>query len=246
MIVHVVGAGLSGLAAAVALASAGKPVRLYEGAGQAGGRCRSYHDKTLDRVIDNGNHLLLSGNRNALHYLAMLGAEDRLVGPAGEGFRFLDLDRGREFHLRPNPGPIAWWILSRARRVPDTSVLDYLAAFRLMFARETATVADTLPHDELYRLLWEPLAVSALNTPADEASARGFWAVLTRTLLRGGAAARPLIAKHDLGHTFVEPALDLLDRKGTERRMNARLKRIVHVHERVTALQFDDQEVAAA
>ena len=57
--VHVVGAGLAGLAAAVRLASRGAHVAVHEAAGQAGGRCRSYHDPALDMVIDNGNHLLL-------------------------------------------------------------------------------------------------------------------------------------------------------------------------------------------
>ncbi len=72
--VHVVGAGLAGLAAAVWLAERGRPVALYEAAQQAGGRCRSYFDRTLGRVIDNGNHLLVSGNRSALAYLEAIGA----------------------------------------------------------------------------------------------------------------------------------------------------------------------------
>ena len=60
--VHVIGAGMAGLGCAVALAKAGRRVVLHEAAGQAGGRCRSYHDDALDRRIDNGNHLMLSGN----------------------------------------------------------------------------------------------------------------------------------------------------------------------------------------
>ena len=58
----IIGAGLAGLSAAVRLAEAGIPVRLVEAAAQAGGRCRSYHDPQLGRTIDNGNHLVLSGN----------------------------------------------------------------------------------------------------------------------------------------------------------------------------------------
>jgi hydroxysqualene dehydroxylase len=68
-IVHVVGAGLAGLAAAVRLVRQGRRVVIHEAANQAGGRCRSFFDRTLDRVIDNGNHLLVSGNRSALGYL---------------------------------------------------------------------------------------------------------------------------------------------------------------------------------
>ena len=74
-VVHVVGAGLAGLAAAIRLSERQLPVRLYEAAQQAGGRCRSYHDRALGRVIDNGNHLLLSGNRAALDYLAAIGSQ---------------------------------------------------------------------------------------------------------------------------------------------------------------------------
>lgn len=247
MTVHIVGAGLSGLAAAVALGKAGVGARLYEAAAQAGGRCRSYHDRTLDRVIDNGNHLVLSGNRNALRYLQLVGAGDRLVGPEGEGFRFLDLERGHEFRLRPNPGPIAWWIFSPDRRVPDTGLLDYLSAVsRLGMAREGAAVADVLLHDELYRVLWEPLAVSALNTPADEASARGFWAVLSKTLLRGGGASRPLIAKRDLADTFIDPALAFIGAHGAELRLGARLKRLVFDARSVVGLDFDDGKIPVA
>ncbi|APX83451.1 hypothetical protein BV511_01020 [Methylorubrum extorquens] len=61
--VHIVGAGLSGLCAAVELVDAGYPVIIHEAAGHAGGRCRSYHDPQLGMTIDNGNHLGPSGSR---------------------------------------------------------------------------------------------------------------------------------------------------------------------------------------
>ena len=60
--VHIIGAGIAGLAAAVRFAAHGHAVSVYESAPQAGGRCRSYHDPALDMEIDNGNHLVLSGN----------------------------------------------------------------------------------------------------------------------------------------------------------------------------------------
>ena len=74
MAVHVIGAGLAGLAAAMRLAERDAAVFVHEAASQAGGRCRSYHDPVLDMVIDNGNHLLLSGNDAALAFVSASGA----------------------------------------------------------------------------------------------------------------------------------------------------------------------------
>ena len=76
--IHVVGAGLAGLAAALKLAAGGRRVVLHEASRHAGGRCRSYHDPALGMVIDNGNHLVLSGNVAVADYVAAIGASDRL------------------------------------------------------------------------------------------------------------------------------------------------------------------------
>src|SRR6266567_9114073 len=80
--IHVVGAGLAGLAAALRAGDAGANVVVHEAAGQAGGRCRSYVDSALGIKIDNGNHLVLSGNHATMDYLRRIGAADRLIGPA--------------------------------------------------------------------------------------------------------------------------------------------------------------------
>src|SRR5262249_58342676 len=77
--VHVIGAGLSGLAAAVRLASRGVAVVVHEAAGAAGGRCRSYHYPLPAMVIDNGNHLLLFGNHSAPAFLEATRAPARAV-----------------------------------------------------------------------------------------------------------------------------------------------------------------------
>ncbi len=77
--VHIVGAGLAGLSTAVRLVERGRRVVLHEANRFAGGRCRTFHDPRLEREIDNGNHLILSGNRSARAYLAAIGASDRLV-----------------------------------------------------------------------------------------------------------------------------------------------------------------------
>src|SRR5713101_686603 len=129
--VHVVGAGLAGLAAAVRLAAEGWTVLLHEAARYAGGRCRSYLDAELGCRIDNGNHLLLAGNTAALAYVERIGALDTFERPPEAKIPFIDVASGERWALRPNRGAVPWWLLSPARRVPGTRPRDYLEALKL-------------------------------------------------------------------------------------------------------------------
>jgi squalene-associated FAD-dependent desaturase len=238
--VHVVGAGLAGLAAAVALAHAGRRVVLYESAEHAGGRCRSYVDAELGVRIDNGNHLLLSGNRSALTYLRLIGGLGTFE-TAEAAFPFLDLASGERWTLRPNRGSLPWWIMCRGRRVPGSRARDYLAALRLRNAGPDATIVDRLdPTALLYRRLWQPVAVAALNTQAEAGAARLLWPVLRETLGRGAASCRPLIPREGLSESFVAPALAMLRAHGGEIHFAARLRAIRFAGDRVAELNFDN------
>lgn len=236
--VHIIGAGLAGLSAAVQLAGGGRRVVVHESAGHAGGRCRSMHDDELGCTIDNGNHLLLSGNRSAMAYLDRIGARDTLISPEEPAFPFVDLRSGERWTLRPNAGRLPWWILAPGRRVPGTRPGDYLAALRLARAGG-ATIAECLDSSStLYRRFWEPFAVSILNTAADEASARLLWPVIVEIFGRGGSAARPCIARHGLSASLVDPALTYLRAGGVEVRFHSRLRAFETDGERIAALNF--------
>jgi hydroxysqualene dehydroxylase len=242
--VHVVGAGLAGLACAVRLAGRGRQVVVHEAAPQAGGRCRSYFDRTLGRRIDNGNHLLLSGNRDALAYLEAIGARDSLIGPPEPAFPFLDLESGARWTVRPNRGRLPWWLLVPSRRVPGTRPSACLEAWRLARAGPEATLAQCLdPAAPSWRAFWDPLATAILNTPASEGSARLLWAALRESFALGGAGCRPLIARDGLSESLVDPALGLLERHGARVALGHRLRRIERRAERVERLEFDAGDI---
>jgi hydroxysqualene dehydroxylase len=244
--VHIVGAGLAGLAAAVRLSQQGRRVALYEAAQQAGGRCRSYFDRTLGRVIDNGNHLLLSGNRSAMAYLDAIGARGSLVGPDDCSFPFMDLSTGARWVVRPNRGPLPFWIALPSRRVPGTSTRAYLAGWRLARSDPGQTVADCLDsRDPLWRAFWDPLATAVLNTPPETGSAHLLWAALWESFARGAAGCRPLIARDSLAASLVEPALALLARHGVEPAFGRRL-RAIERDGRALALDFVQGRVPLA
>ncbi len=224
--VYVIGAGLAGLAASVRLAQRGTRIAVFEAASQAGGRCRSYHDPALDMVIDNGNHLLLSANHAALSYLDAIGAAGGLAGPDAADFAFMDLASGERWTLRINTGRLPWWVLDKKRRVPGTAAGDYLSFSRLLLAPYEKTICEIVEcSGPLYERLARPLWLAALNTDPKEGSAGLAGAVVRETLIAGGKACRPLIARDGLGRVFVEPALQFLADRSIRVRFRAPVAR---------------------
>jgi hydroxysqualene dehydroxylase len=236
---HIIGAGLAGLSAAVRLTSQGRSVVVHEATAFAGGRCRSYHDASVGMTIDNGNHLLLSGNHAALGYLRGIGAEAQLIGPSSAEFSFADLASGARWTLRFNDGPIPFWVFDAKRRVPGTGVLDYLPLARLLWAPAGKSVGEVIAcKGTLYERLVEPLLLAALNIDAPDGSARLAGAIIRETLAVGGRACRPLIAREGLGTTLIEPALAYLQQRGASVRMEHQLRALRFADELVEALDF--------
>ena len=233
--VHVIGAGMAGLSAALALVDAGRQVTVYEAGPAAGGRCRSYHDKELDCRIDNGNHLWLSGNRTIAAFLRRVGSEDTQAGPADAQFPFYDLISGKRWTVRPNGGRLPWWIFSPGRRVPGARLAEYAGLLALLRAGPDATVAQCMKTGALNDRLIEPLVIAALNTAPATGSARLMAAVMRETLMQGGAACVPAYPRDGLSATFVDPALAALQRAGAT----------IVVGSRVTAVATEGGRVAS-
>jgi squalene-associated FAD-dependent desaturase len=245
--VHIVGAGISGLAAAVRLANANFKVHVHEATQQAGGRCRSYFDAATSLTIDNGNHLLLSGNHHAVAYARSIGSEAGLVGPKSAQFPFVDLATGQRWQIDLGDGRLPLWVFDEGRRVPDTRLRDYLALMPLVWAGQGKRVGDTIPcQGTLYQRLVQPLLLAALNVDPPEGAAGLAGAVVRETLLAGGNACRPLIARDGLSAVLVEPAIRLLRDKGASIRFGHELREFAMSATHVNELKFGDDHVAVA
>ncbi len=238
--VHVIGAGLAGLAAAVELVQRGRTVTVHEATRQAGGRCRSFVDPALDALIDNGNHLLMGANTATFRFLDLVGEPEALAAPAHAAFPFLDLTTGERWTIRPSRGPLPWWVPRAKSRIPGTAPGDYAGVLRMMLAGPKKRVSEiTGLHGTMVDRFWEPLTVAVLNTEIEAASARLLGRTLALTFARGEAASRPYMARDGLSPALVDPAVAFLTRLDNHQArfvFNSRLRGLEFGPDGVTAL----------
>jgi hydroxysqualene dehydroxylase len=244
--VHIVGGGLAGLSAAVCLAARGVATVVYEATDQAGGRCRSYEDAQSGMRIDNGTHILLSGNVAALGFLDRIGAAAHVSGATRARFPFHDLGPAkRRWTLDLDAGRLPTWLFDRRRRAPDTRAGDYLALARMMWpARDQALAGMIACKGPAYEQVMRPLLLAALNTEPSEASSDLVRAVVRGSIAKGGGACRPYLAPRGLSAAFVEPAMAYLKNNGGLLHFGHQLRRCVVTADVVTALDFGGGVVA--
>lgn len=253
--VAVVGAGWAGLAAAVTLAGRGVPVSVFEASRSLGGRARRVSVDGVD--LDNGQHVLIGAYRECLRLMHLVGADpERLLLRLPLELRYAD-----GFHLRAPrlPYPINLGAaLVRATGLPiseSASAVGFMASLRLRNFRvdpdrPVAKFLDEHGQSGALRThLWEPLCVSALNTPVASASAQVFANVLRDGLTGRREASDFLLARTDLGKVFPEPATDYVKAHGGEIRLGESVRRVARIPAGFRlndALEFSSVVIACA
>lgn len=249
MTIHVIGAGLAGLAAAVEITRRKEHATLWDAVPHVGGRCRSLRDPKLGRVIDNGNHLALSGNRALTRYLDLIGAADRMETLRPAAIPFIDIGTGARWTIRPGIASLLGATLTGDGLPPGVSArvlaLDLL---RLGLAKTDATVLEVLgpAGRPAFRCFWEPVSLSILNTHPARASAAMLWAVARETLIRGEAACRPMLPRESLDDALIAPAVGWLRERGAAFRLATRVTGLVLMDDRVMGLETAATTVSVA
>jgi squalene-associated FAD-dependent desaturase len=243
--VHIIGAGLAGLACAVRLAGRGVSTVVHEATDQAGGRCRSYHDATTGMRIDNGTHILLSGNTAALAFLADIGASGLVTGAPAARYPFVDLATGERWTLDLGAGRLSPWMFDRGRRAPGTRAIDYLPLVRILWPSPGKTLGEIMAcAGPAYERVVKPFLLAALNIDPREGSSDLARAVVVETIAAGGQACRPYLAPQGLSVAFVEPALAFLRGHGGTVLFSHQLRKLVAADGRVCGLDFGDSTTA--
>jgi squalene-associated FAD-dependent desaturase len=261
--VIVIGGGFAGLRAATSLVVAGARVLVLEARGQLGGRATAFLDRASAEWVDNGQHVVMGCYDETFDFLRTIDAASNVrLQPTLEVAVVNEAQQVSTLRCPPwRPpfnllaGVLGWRAVPFVDRVKVFALVPMLASLR---GADRAKSAPTQTAEEsveawldrhrqppsLKRLLWEPLALAALNEDVGKASARPFVEVLRR-MVRGSPASASLgIPTRPLHHAYAEPARQFIEAHGGEVRLNA-LSRVVIDSDRLTHVEVRGERLQA-
>ena len=228
----VIGAGWSGLAAALEALARGARVTVFEMAPAPGGRARDLNPGIGDG-LDNGQHICIGAYAETLRLMAAVGVPEvdaflrlplTLVDAGGAGLR-LPPGRAMPAFVRATLARRGWSWRDRLALL-RTAAGWARSGFACAPSSTVAELAARLP-EAVRRDLIEPLCVAALNTPAEAASGSVFLRVLRDALAAGAGASDLLLPRRGLSALLPLPVLSRLETAGATVRLAHRVEAII-------------------
>jgi hydroxysqualene dehydroxylase len=254
--VVVVGAGFAGLSAAVRLTRGGARVLVVEKRVRLGGRATAFPDRETGELVDNGQHVLLGCYTDTFAFLEEIGAAGNvriepqlsvtMIDRAGRRSRLVCPALPSPLHLVG--GVLDWDALGWSDRLSVLRMATPLRLARRSLAPGAHTIAaspgETVENwlirngqtARIREMLWDTLALAALNQPAAHAAAPVFARVLAEMFGADPRAAAIGLPTRPLHMMYAEPAREYVERRGGSVRTGTPAK--VHIDRgRVTAVE---------
>ena len=232
--IAIVGAGWAGLAAAITATQNGHQVTLLEASKFWGGRARSIQPNFADHPpLDNGQHILIGAYQQTLSLMQTVGINlEKALWRRPLDLRYAD---GSGLSLPNKSFPLN--LLQGIAFNPCWSVADKWQLLKTAWhwqgmhfeCAEDLTVADLCKNmtPTVWQDLMEPLCVSALNTPAHEASGKVFLRIMKDALFGPAGSSDLLLPRLDLGQLFPNSAIKWLEKNGAACQSGQRIDSIV-------------------
>ena len=239
--VVVIGAGFAGLSAAARLAARGARVLVLEARARLGGRATAFADRDTGELVDNGQHVLMGCYTETLAFLRDIDAIENLRTESQLSVTMIDRG-GRRSRLSCPPLPAPLNLLAGLFEWDALTWEDRMSALRMagplrrarralmpgargIAASPGETVEAWLIRNgqtaRIREMLWEPLALAALNQPPNQAAAPVFARVLAEIFGPDPRLAAILLPAKPLHLMYAEPAREFIERRGGSVRTGA-------------------------
>ncbi|MDZ7624830.1 MAG: hydroxysqualene dehydroxylase HpnE [Ignavibacteriaceae bacterium] len=250
--VIVIGGGFAGLSAAAYLANKKYKVTLLEASPKLGGRAYSFLDKETNSVIDNGQHILMGCYFETLKFLSLIGAKENFhfqkrleVNFVKEGFRVLPL-KSFPFVYPFNLliGLLRFEAISFSERIRLLKVfikLPFLSSDKFSNMNIKEWLEKENQSQNVQDAFWRILAVGALNTSIEKASAKIFIDILKQIFLKGKKAATIVLPKYGLSESYCKNAEEFIVKNGGEIILSEPVEKLIISENRVTEIHSSEK-----
>lgn len=223
---YIIGGGISSLSTAIYLSKDDRNISIHESSKNAGGRCRSFNDSVLNTTIDNGNHLILGANKNALNFIKLIDSDNYFNKITSSAFNFIDLNNKNEWKISN--------LYKLHKEIPGKNIDNLIDLLKIIKSPKGKTVFDHY-NNNLYECFWRPLAISIMNTPCEIASASMFTNVIRTILKAGNKGLTAYIPKNNWDESLISPSIKTLE--------NGKSNFEINYNSLVTKLDIDNNRV---
>ena len=248
----VIGGGITGLASAAYLTKQNIKVTLLESAPKLGGRAYSFTEQKSNDVIDNGQHILMGCYFDTINFLKLIGAKENFIYQKSLRINFLT-QAGKLVRLKSftslYPFNLLFALLNfnaityieRLSLLKFVIKLPFISHQKLSDKNIRVWLKEEKQSDDTIKSLWEIIAVGALNTNIDKASAFMFREILMKIFFNGNFASTIILPKNGLSDAYVKNAKEFIESNGGKIKLSSSVKEFKISDNKIVEIKTADE-----
>lgn len=248
----VIGGGIAGLTAAAYLLKEGIKVTVLESSPKLGGRAYSFIDQKTKGLIDNGQHILMGCYADTLRFLRLIGAQENFIYQKRLEVNFLKPGE-KIVQLKSFPvfyplnllfALLNFKILSVKEKM---SVLGFMIKLpftshqKLINKNVKEWLGENNQSENIISSLWGMIAVGALNTSIEKASAMMFREILMKIFFGGNFSSTIILPKEGLSESYVNNAKNFIEKNAGEIKLSSTVGGTVITGDKVTSIKINGE-----
>ncbi len=248
----VIGGGIAGLTSAAYLTKQNIKVTLLESTPKFGGRAYSFTEQKSNDVVDNGQHIMMGCYSDTINFLKLIGAKENFVYQKSLQINFLT-QAGKLVRLKSFTSLYPFNLLFALLNFKAISFRERLSLLKFVIKLPLIShqklsgknVRDWLKEekqsDDTIKSLWEIIAVGALNTNIDKASAFMFREILVKIFFNGNFASTIILPKYGLSDAYVKNAKEYIESNGGKIKLSSSVKEFIISDNRIVEIKTADE-----